>query len=188
MEIIIREPNKYKRRTAWFQNGARNDTVTDVKFLDEHTLVVANREDSKMYLVEFSLNPNSINIISSLDLIYDNQPRLVDLFTLHKNKIWFVSLDDTICTVNIVDRKLVKDKIIYLGNKCQFHGINFDPEDDDILYLSGAMNDRTLTKYRLSDQKIIKREPLSGMERKLLKQCRFIKNDYFFFPIIIKRL
>lgn len=179
MEIILREKNKYNRRTGWFRNQARNDTITDVQFLSENTLVTANREDAKMYIVEFSLNPTYMKVLDTLDLIYDNNPRYIDLFTVHKDKVYFVSLDNTICTVNIVNNKLIKDKILYLPKGCEFHGVSVDPTNDDILYLSGGMEDRKLTMYSLSQNKILKREYLPGMMRaQRIKQCRFLQGKY----------
>lgn len=179
MEIIIREKNKYNRRTGWFWNQARNDTLTDVAFLNETTLLTANREDAKMYILEFSLNPTSMKILDTIDLIYDGKPRFIDLFTVHKNKVYFVSLNNTICTVNIVNNKLIKDTIRYLPNGCEFHGITVDPTNDDILYLSGAMEDRKLTIYSLSQNKILKREYLPGaMRAQRIKQCKFLQGKY----------
>lgn len=179
MEIIIREPNKYNRRTGWFNNQARNDTITDAKLYNENTLVTANREASKLYLVQFSLSPSYMKILDSVDLIYDNTPQHIDLLTIHKDTVYFVALSNTICTVKIVDNKLIKDKIYYLPAECCFHGLTFDPENDDIVYLAGA-GDMKLTKYSFSENKILKRESLEGMKGHILKQCKFLHNNQYF--------
>lgn len=176
MEIILREQNKYNRPTLWFRNQARNDTLTDVAFLNETTLVAGNREDAKLYLIEFNLKLNSIKIIDTIDLIYNRTPKHVDLFTIENNTIYIVSLDNTITIVKIINKKLILDTCIILNPECRFHGVTVK---NDLLYLSGAFTDRKMTIYSKSRNKILKRESLENMNNYFIKQCKFLQNDYF---------
>ena len=153
MEFVITGPNTYNRQPHWFGNNARYETTTDVKFVDDSTLVVANRMAAILQLVEFDISTKSINIIDTVSLTHLSDklsivngrlrrtkiPEFPDLITIHNNTVYIASLNNTVTTVQIVNRKFMKPKLIKLNDNGSYHGITLHPSNHNILYLSSAL-------------------------------------------------
>ena len=153
MEIVIKEPNIYNILPKYFGNESRHETVTDVKFLDDKTLIIANRMAAMMYYVEFDLEAQTFNILDRISLTYAlpgvefkngkfqkrSFPDLVDLMTIKGNSVYYVSLQNTIGQVDIVNKKLIKRNLVVIPGNNAFHSITFHPLKKHMIYLSSAM-------------------------------------------------
>jgi hypothetical protein len=191
MEIVIREPNIYNVIPKYFGNESRHETLTDVKFLDNKTLIIANRQTATMYYVEFDLKTKRFDILDRLSLTYTipgikfkngkfqkrSFPDLIDLMTIKGNTIYYVSLQNTIGQVDIINKKLIKRNLVVIPGQNAFHSITFHPIKSHMMYLSSAMYapTRKLVVYNslTSEKKDI---ILPGLEGCLIKDTKFLKD------------
>jgi hypothetical protein len=191
MEIVIREPNIYNISRKYFGNEGRHETVTDVKFLDDKTLIIANRLAAMMYYVEFDLETKTFNILDRILLTYTlpgmelkngkfqkrSFPDFVDLMTIKGNTVYYVSLQKTIGQVDIINKKLIKRDLVVIPGQNAFHSITFHPVKKHMIYLSSAMflPTRKLVVYdSLTSEKtdII----LPGLQGCLIKDTKFLED------------
>jgi hypothetical protein len=191
MEFVITAPNTYNRRPQWFGNNSRYETTTDVKFVDDTTLVVANRMAAMLQLVEFDITTKTINIIDTVSLTYLSDklsivngglrrakiPQFPDLITIHNNTVYIASLNNTVSTVQIVNKKFTKPKLIKLNNNGSYHGITLHPSNHNILYLSSALY---TPKLVICDLNTLKTQDviLDGFKNKPLRQTRFLDETH----------
>ena len=188
MEIVIQELNIYNITPKYFGNEGRYESITDVKFLDDKTLIIANRLAAMMYYVEFDLETKTWNILDRVSLVYTvpgiefkngkvqkrSFPDFIDLMTIKGNSVYYVSLEHVIGQVDIVNKKLIKKGLIAVPGKNAFHSITFHPVESHIMYLSSAMfaPTRKLVVYNsLTFQK--KDIILPGLEGCSIKDTKF---------------
>lgn len=177
MEIIIREPT-HPLPIKYFNQLSRYDSMTDVKFIDETTFVCANRECGKFYLVKFSLNPNTVQILDSIDAVFDGTLKYVDLMTIHNGLIYFVSLDNTIGILKLENNKIKKEKLITITDtKVHAHSITFHPTIKNVVYLGSALFNPKLVIFDIEKEKTLQTSVLKGMEGLLLKQVKFLDEN-----------
>ena len=121
MEFVIEEPNVYNRPNFWFAGNSRYETTTDVKFVNDTTLVVANRMAAVLHLVEFNIEAQTFKILDRISLTYEGPVtltskgfkktsfyKLVDLINVKGNRIHYVSLDNDI-GIEIGKRRVGKE-------------------------------------------------------------------------------
>jgi len=191
MEIVIEEPNIYNICKKYFGNESRHETLTDVKFLDDKTLIIANRLAAIMYYVEFDLEAQTFNVLDRISLTYTlpgvefkngkfrkrSFPDLVDLMTIKGNRVYYGSLQNTIGQVDIVNKKLIKRDLVVIPGENAFHSITFHPFKKHMIYLSSAMfaPTRKLVVYNsLTTEK--KDIILPGLEGCLIKDTKFLED------------
>jgi hypothetical protein len=191
MEFVIEEPNVYNICKKYFGNESRYETVTDVKFLDDKTLIIANRLAAMMYYVEFDVNTKNFTVLDRLSLTYTRPglkfkngrfqkqsfPDLIDLMTIKDNTVYYVSLQSTIGRVDIVNKKLIKRNLAVIPGQNAFHSLTFHPDQKHIMYLSSAMfaPTRKLVVYNsltFEQRDII----LAGLEGCLIKDTKFLED------------
>lgn len=165
--------------------------MTDVKFFDDTTLVLSNRMAAVLHLVEFNLCTGSFTILDRLLLRYEKGPRvltptgskkvsytkLVDHINIQRNRIYYVSLDNTIGIVDIINRKFVKRSLLQIKDRVYFHGIDFHPSNPNLAYLSGALHTPKLVLLNMTTvavQSII----LPGLEGRVIKATRFLDKKH----------
>jgi hypothetical protein len=190
MEIVLEEANIYNRPNFWFSGNSRYETTTDVKFLDDTTLVIANRMAAVLHLVEFDIEAQSSRILDRIQLTYEgplaltsngfkktSYPKHVDLINVKGNRVFYVSLDNTIGIVDIVSRKFVKRDLLKVEDEVYIHGIEFHPSSPNIAYLSGALYK---PKLLILDMTTLKKQTviLSGLEGRLIKSTRFLDKNH----------
>jgi hypothetical protein len=187
MDIVITEPNIYNVTKKYFGNVGRLESITDVKFLNETTLIVANRLAAVMYYVEFDLGTKTFKVLDRLSLTYlkpsmefkngrlqrTTFPDLVDLMTIKGNSIYYVSLESTIGRVDIVNKKLIKRDLVVIRGDNAFHGIIFHPLQPDVIYLSSAISYRKLVVLNSATSQKID-IVLPGLEGCLIKDTQFL--------------
>lgn len=173
MEIVIQEEG-HPLGLKWFRGMSRYDTMTDAKFLDETTILCANREAGKFYIVEFSLNPNYAKVVFSIDTIFGKNRKNTDLFTVYKGYVYFVSLDSTIGIYKIEKKTLIKQELIIIPHKYHFHSITFHPTKENIVYLGSALFNPRLVVYNLKTRTVIHDIVLPQLETYLIKDIKFI--------------
>lgn len=190
MEIVIEEPNVYNRPNFWFAGNSRYETTTDVKFLNDTTLVVANRMAAVLHLVEFDLDSQTFKILDRLSLTYEgpvtltskgfkksSYPKHLDLMNVKGNRIHYVSLDNDIGIVDIVNRKFVKRNLLTVADQVYIHGLEFHPSKPNIAYLAGALYK---PKLLILDMTTMKKQTviLPGLEGRLIKSVRFLDENH----------
>ena len=190
MEIVIEEPNVYNRPNFWFAGNSRYETTTDVKFYDDTTLVVANRMAAVLHLIEFNLKAQTFNILDRIRLEYEgplsltskgfkktSYPKHVDLINVKGGRVYYVSLDNDIGIVDIVNRKFVKRGLLTVEDQVYIHGIDFHPSKPNIAYLSGALYK---PKLLILDMTTLKKQTvtLPGLEGRLIKSTRFLDEKH----------
>jgi hypothetical protein len=190
MEIVIEEPNVYNRPKFWFAGNFRYETTTDVKFLNDTTLVVANRMAAVLHLLEFDIEAQTFNILDRIRLEYEgpitlkskgfektSYPKHVDLINVKENTVYYVSLDNDIGIVDIVNRKFVKRSLLKVEDQVYIHGIEFHPTNPNVAYLSGALYK---PKLLILDMTTLKKETviLPGLEGRLIKSTRFLDENH----------
>lgn len=176
MEIVIPEQG-HPLGLKWFRGMSRYDTMTDSQFLDETTLICANREAGKFYVVEFSLNPTYANVVFSIDTIFDGIFKHVDLFTIHKGYLYFVSLDNTIGIYKIENKTLIKHELITVPQKYYFHSITFHPAKENIVYLGSALFNPRFIVYDISARTVVHDLVLPQLETYLIKDVKFVNEQ-----------
>lgn len=190
MEFVIEEANVYNRPNFWFAGNSRYETTTDVKFVNNTTLVVANRMAAVLHLVEFDIGAQTFKILDRIRLEYQgpvtltskgfrksSYPKLVDLINVKGNRIYYVSLDNDIGIVDIVNRKFVKRNLLTVNDEVYIHGIEFHPSKPHIAYLSGALYNPKLLILdmdTMAKQTVI----LPGLEGRLIKSTRFLDETH----------
>jgi hypothetical protein len=190
MEIVISEPNSNNTKERWFAGHSRYDTMTDVKFFDDTTFVLSNRMAAVLHLVEFNLSTGSFTILDRLLLRYEgprvltprgftklSYTKLVDHINIRGNRIYYVSLDNTIGIVDIINRKFVKRGLLTVNDNVYFHGIDFHSSNPNLAYLSGALHN---PKIVLLDMKTMAFQSivLPGLEGRLIKATRFLDEKH----------
>ena len=177
MEIIIRE-DKHLLPLKWFNQLSRYDSITDVKFVDENTIVCANRELGKFYLVRFTLDPNTVQILHSIDAVFDGVLKCVDLMTMKGNFIYFVPLDNTIGILKLENNILVKQRLITITDTTlNSHSITFHPTKENIVYLGSALFNPKLVVFDIEKEKTLQTIVLEGMKDVLIKQVKFLDEN-----------
>lgn len=150
----------WRQGDFFFNNQKRQATVTDVKFVDNETLVVAHRAAAKLYLIKFK--NQTFTVIDTL--ILDTAKRSLnprkrfnnqrffhpDLISLHRNTIYISEYTNRCCVVEIQENKLIYKRVIDMGNTA-FHGCY----TNETHAMFGSVNDGCITtlshkKYRLA--------------------------------------
>jgi len=175
MEIVL--PEKHTLDIRWFRGMSRYDTLTDVKFLNETTLICANRESGKIYLVKFSLYPTQANVIFKTDTVFSNTLKYIDLFFVKDDLIYFVSLDNTIGCLKLENNTLIKQNLITVPGNFYFHSITFHPTNKDIVYLAGALYNPKLVVFNMKTKEIVHEISLKKMSEQLLKDVKFLDEN-----------
>ena len=190
MEIVIEEPNVYNRPNFWFAGNSRYETTTDVKFVNDTTLVVANRMAAVLHLVEFNLEAKTFKILDRIRLEYEgpvaltskgfkksSYPKHVDLINVKGNRIHYVSLDNDIGIVDIVNQKFVKRDLLKVNDQVYIHGLEFHPTKPNLAYLAGALYK---PKLLILDMTTMKKQTviLPGLEGRLIKSVRFLDENH----------
>jgi len=104
-------------------------------------------------------------------------PKHVDLINVKGNRVYYVSLDNDIGIVDIVNRKFVKRDIITVKDEVYIHGIEFHPSKPNIAYLSGALYKPKLLVLDMATmvkQTVI----LPDLEGRLIKSTRFLDDNH----------
>jgi hypothetical protein len=191
MEFIITGPNTYNRPPHGFAGNSRYETTTDVKFVNDTTLVVANRMAAMLQLVEFDISTKTIQIIDTVSLTYRSEnlsiingrlgrrtdPKFPDLIAIHNDTVYVATLDNTISKIQIVNRKFMKPTLITLNHNGFYHGITIHPTCKNVAYLSSAM---TTPKLVIADLLTRKTQDiiLPGFEGKVVRQTRFLDETH----------
>ena len=190
MEFIITGPNTYNRPPHGFAGNSRYETTTDVKFVNDTTLVVANRMAAVLHLVEFDLESQTFKILDRVSLTYEGPvaltskgfkktayPKFPDLLTIDNNTIYVATLDNTISKIQIVNRKFMKPTLITLNDNGFYHGITIHPMRKNVAYLSSAM---TTPKLVIADLLTGKTQDiiLPGFEGNAVRQTRFLDETH----------
>lgn len=175
MEIKL--PERHTLQVKWFRNKSRYDTVTDCKFINENTIITANRECGKIYVLNFSLNPSFAKVIYTTDTVFHNQLKYIDLFIIHEGLIYFVSLDNTIGCLQLENNQLIKKDLITVPGKYYFHSITFHPTKKNIVYLGGALYNPKLVVYDIEQRKLLHEISLEKMENLLIKDVKFLDEN-----------
>jgi hypothetical protein len=175
MEIVL--PEKHSLGIKWFRGKSRFDTMTDVKFLNETTLIAANRECGKIYIVQVSLNPTHAKVIYSTDIVFNNQLKYIDLFTVKDGIVYFVSLDNTIGILKLENNKLIKLDLITVPKNYYFHSITFHPINSNIVYIGSALFNPKLVIYNIVTKTVLQEVSLQNMETLLIKDVKFLDEN-----------
>lgn len=176
MEIVIPEQG-HPLGLKWFRGMSRYDTMTDSHFLDESTVICANREAGKFYIVDFSLQPSYAKVVFSIDTVFDGVFKYVDLFTICDNYLYFVSLDNTIGIYKIENKTLIKQELITVPAKYYFHSITFHPTKENIVYLGSALFNPCLVVYNLQSRTVLEHIVLKNLESYLIKDVKFVNEE-----------
>ena len=88
-EIILEENNQFSLLRQGFAGQSRLESLTDVKFYDDTHLIVANRADCMLYLIEIDYTNRTFQVKHSIQLYVDKRQQHITLFTIHENKIYF---------------------------------------------------------------------------------------------------
>jgi len=190
MEFIITGPNTYNRTPHWFAGNSRYETTTDVKFVNDTTLVVANRMAAILYLVEFNIEAQTFKILDRVSLTYEGPvtltskgfqksryPKFPDLLTIVNNTIYVATLDNTISKIQIANMKFTKPTLFTFNDNGFYHGITIHPTHKNVAYLSSALTSPKLVIADLSTgktQDII----LPKFEGKVVRQTRFLDETH----------
>jgi hypothetical protein len=178
-EIVLEENNQFSLRKKWFSGQGRLESITDVSFYDDTHLIVANRCDCILYYIEFDYNSKQFKIIHSLQLYVDSHEQYITLFTIHNKKIYFTTLSNRISMVEIIDNKLKITDTFTLPEPASYHGITFDIQNEDIVYLTSASPSyRKFTIMNIQTKTIIKSVSLKNMENMMLKQTKFLDKNH----------
>jgi hypothetical protein len=148
--------------------------MTDSKFLNENTILCANRECGKIYVVKFTVNPYSAKIVFTIDTTFNGQFKYIDLFTLKDDLIYFVSLDNTIGILKIEGDTLIKKELITVPANYYFHSITFHPSKPNIVYLGSALFNPRFVIYDIQKREVLQDLSLLNMEKFLIKDVKFL--------------
>jgi hypothetical protein len=173
MEFYIREQS-HPLGIKWFRNKSRYDTMTDSKFLNKNTILCANRESGKFYIVKFTVNPYSAKIVFTTDTSFGGQLKYIDLFTVKDDLIYFVSLDNTIGILKIEGDTLIKKELITVPANYYFHSITFHPSKPNIVYLGSALFNPRLVIYDIQKREVLQDVILLNMKNLLIKDVKFL--------------
>jgi hypothetical protein len=128
-------------------------TVSDIKFFTDTKLIIAHRAAAKLYLAEYSID-NKLNVLSTLELNFNNYFFHPDLFDIYDNKIYLTDYTNIICIVEIKNDALFYVKSIVLHEYVKYHGIYCNKE---IVFVGGVRNkdkNTILTVYNSSNDEI----------------------------------
>ena len=176
MEFYIREQT-HPLSIKWFRGKSRYDTMTDSKFLNRNTILCANRECGKIYIIQFTTNPYSAEIVFTTDTVFNGEIKYIDLFTLKDDFIYFVSLDSTIGILKIEGDTLIKKELITVPANYYFHSITFHPIKPNIVYLGSALFNPRLVIYDIQKRELLQEITLLNMENFLIKDVKFLDEN-----------
>lgn len=125
----------------YFGNSKRVATLTDVKYIDDKTMVVAHREASKLYLVSF----DGENYQRISEFTVDTRRLLnrffhPDLIALNGNKMYMTEYGGRCVEITLNGQKFKLTNKVFAGNY-NYHGIHYS---DGRIYL-GADRDGVMT-------------------------------------------
>lgn len=190
MELVIKKdvpskptkPNQVFWRQQHFFLGtqSRIATLTDVKFVDENTMVVAHRAAAELYLIKIH-HQAKLNIIDTLVLHKEPEKYNTfhpDLMSIHNETLYLTCYRSKICIVKIVNGTSLSYQRTIIINKqnIPYHGIFYHKE---IIYLGGCNSTHKNTlfsKYNTKTQKIqhITNKHLNGYRMKSI--CYYDNN------------
>lgn len=192
MEIVFTEPEKnlHAFPERWFADQSRYERITSVRFMGSNRLMVADRQASKMYYVEYDLAKKSSRMLDQITLRDIHVPSLFfnrntqtakhfpTLIRVHGDIVYYADLENRVGRVRIVGDKLVLLTPITFPIRAHFHGVTFHPRDPNFMFLTGAVDHTKMVTYHLITKEL-KEYQLPGLEKMKLKQLDFIGPDLF---------
>ena len=171
-EFVIHEKSPQKNSTKLFAGRFRVETITDVKFVNDTTLVAGNRDQKLLYLLRVDLQKKTCSIIDRVVLKFDGKnPMPVTLICVDGNRLYTTFINNKIGVVDIVGDKLVLRGMYSLGNVLHsFHGMTI--HNDKVYYSSSQEQPGLVILDKPTN--VATHVLLPGMEEIHLKQTRVL--------------
>ena len=150
---------------------SRYNTLTDVKYYNEDTLVASNRDKGLVYLI--SIKDPEPKILDTLQL---RQGILPDLIDVYEDTVHIVILDGNVYTCKIENgSKLIYEGKISINDACKYHSVRVNPYNPNELWCCSAYKSPGILSIYNTVHKTCKNFPhVPGQKGYRLKDMHFL--------------
>lgn len=110
-------------------NAGRYDTISDCEFLDDSHIVCADRQEAKLYLLQFDLSDSSYTILDSQNVVCNGEPQHFEIVSIHPGvgttppTLYAVSYRNTLLSCQVINNKFCNFQTHVVNNGEAYHGV-----------------------------------------------------------------
>jgi hypothetical protein len=111
--------------------AGRYDTISDCEFIDDSHMVCVDRQEAKLYLIEFEYN-GSHTILDSQTIVHNNLPQHFELLSIRRTipaipttstTVYSISYRNTLFSCNIRNNKFCNFNATLINVSDNYHGV-----------------------------------------------------------------
>jgi hypothetical protein len=170
MEIKIVEDNSYNLPLKFVDDVSRYDTMTACEFLNDNTVVCANRQSAKLYLIHIKAG---WSILDTIDIKCNGKPFFPEIIKKEKERFYATCFTGGYLTFQIIDNKLINLSYHVVDSRFRYHGLY--PLSDNSVFLTNSRDTPGgIVSMRFNDSVVHYLIP--GMEKKRIKDICHLEN------------
>ena len=130
-------------------NAGRYDTISDCEFLDDSHIVCIDRQEAKLYLLQFDLSGSSYTILDSQTVICKGEPQHFEIVSIRPGvgatppTLYSISYRNTLFSCQIINNKFCNFQTHVVNVGEAYHGVI--AVNSNLVYVTN-MNRPTITE------------------------------------------
>lgn len=111
-------------------NAGRYDTISDCEFLDDTHIVCVDRQEAKLYLIQFDLSGSTYTILDSQTAICKGEPQHLEIISIRRPEtagtpaiLYSISYTNVLFSCQIKNNKFSNFQTQIINNDDAYHGV-----------------------------------------------------------------
>lgn len=124
-------------------NAGRYDTISDCEFLDDTHIVCIDRQEAKLYLIQFDLSGSTFTILDSQTVFCKGEPQHFEIISIrpavgtNPPTLYSISYRNTLFSCQIKNNKFCNFQTQIVNNDDAYHGVV--SASHDIVYVTNMI-------------------------------------------------
>jgi hypothetical protein len=172
MEIKIVEDNTYNLPLKFVDDVSRYDTMTACEFVNDNTLVCANRQSAKLYLIH--ITKTRWSVLDTIDIKCNGKSFFPELIKKERDRYYATCFTGGYLTFQIVDHKITNLFYNLVDNRCRYHGL-YPLSDSSVFLTNSRDNPGGIVSLHVNNS--VFHYIIPGMETKRIKDICQLENQ-----------
>jgi hypothetical protein len=111
-------------------NAGRYDTISDCEFLDDSHIVCVDRQEAKLYLIQFDLSGSTYTILDSQTVVCIGEPQHFEIISIRRPEtagapatLYSISYKNTLFSCQIKNNKFCNFQTQIINSDDAYHGV-----------------------------------------------------------------
>jgi hypothetical protein len=111
-------------------NAGRYDTISDCEFLDNSHIVCVDRQEAKLYLIQFDLSGSTYTILDSQTAVCRGEPQHLEIISIRRPEtagaaatLYSISYTNTLFSCQIKNNKFCNFQTQIINGDDAYHGV-----------------------------------------------------------------